>query len=340
MKNKILVTGAAGFIGYHLSQKLIEKNEVIGIDNINDYYDTNLKEDRINLLNKKSSELNKKWTFLKGDIEDKVFLKKIFESYKPSVVFNLAAQAGVRYSLVNPEAYIRSNILGFLNVIECCKLIKVKHFIYASSSSVYGGNEKVPFSEKDPVNHPISVYAATKKSNELIAHSYSHLYNLPSTGLRFFTVYGPWGRPDMAPMIFAQNIINNKPLKIFNNGYMYRDFTYIDDVIKAMINLINVEPKPNKNFSKICPDPSTSWAPHRILNIGNNQVVSLMDFINYLEQEIGQKAKKEFQAIQPGDVEKTFADTSAIKDLTGFKPNTPIKEGIKKFIKWFKTYYS
>ena len=272
MSKKVLVTGAAGFIGYHFCQRLLNEGfDVIGLDNLNSYYDVKLKEKRINLLEKKAKNNNSNWTFSKADLIDKDFLKNIFISQKPTIVFNLAAQAGVRYSLNNPSAYINSNILGFHNLIELCKDYSVENFIYASSSSVYGGNKKIPFSEKDAVDHPVSLYAATKRTNELIAHSYSHLFGLPCIGLRFFTVYGPWGRPDMAPIIFAKAIVEKKPINIFNNGDMYRDFTYIDDVIETMFRLIDKPARKNSHYSDESLNPSESWAPYRIFNVGNSR---------------------------------------------------------------------
>ena len=337
---KILITGVAGFIGYHLAKGLINKSlDIVGLDNLNSYYETKLKKDRLKNLDLIASKSSALWKFIKLDLKDEDKLLEIFEKYKPDVVINLAAQAGVRYSLENPKAYISSNIVGFCNILECCKKYPVKNFIYASSSSVYGGNKKLPFSETSNVDHPVSLYAATKKSNELIAHTYSHLYEIPCTGLRFFTVYGEWGRPDMAPMIFAKAIYDNKPIKIFNNGLMKRDFTYINDIIECIIKLINKPAKGNKNFDAINPDPSTSWCPHQIFNLGNNKTVKLMDFISILENEIGKKALKEFVPMQPGDVQETFANTENIFEYIGFKPSTNIQTGIKEFISWYKQYY-
>ena len=339
MRKNILVTGSAGFIGFHLCKKLIEtNNNVIGIDNLNDYYDIYLKEKRLEILSQVSIKENN-WKFIKIDIEKKESILNIFEKYQPEVVVHLAAQAGVRYSLDNPSAYISSNIFGFLNILEACKTSEVKSLLYASSSSVYGGNTKVPFSENDSVNHPVSIYAATKRSNELMAHSYSHLYSIPCTGLRFFTVYGPWGRPDMAPMIFAKAIINEKPIKIFNYGNMSRSFTFIDDVIEVIMRLIHKPAIPDKSFNTDEPIPSTSWSPHMILNIGNPKSIRLLDFINHLENEIGKKSIREFQAIQKGDVIDTLSDNRILEKLIGNFPETSLKKGIKIFINWYWDYH-
>ena len=339
-KNTILVTGAAGFIGFHVCKKLINNNyDVIGIDNLNEYYEIDLKKARLNELDKYSSIEKGDWNFCIGALENLTFLKDIFSDYSPSIVINLAAQAGVRYSISNPKSYINSNIIGFSNILECCRLMQIDHLVYASSSSVYGGNKKIPFSEKDQVNHPVSLYAATKKANELLAHSYSSLYNLPSTGLRFFTVYGPWGRPDMAPMIFAKAIFENKPINIFNNGKMQRDFTYIDDVTESILRIIKKPALSDKKFNKFKPNPSTSWAPHRLFNIGNDQPVGLLFFIEILEKIIGKKAIKNYLPLQPGDVERTWAETNLIKEYIGFKPYTDLENGLNQFINWFKKYY-
>ena len=337
---KILITGVAGFIGYHLSKNLLKSSfTVIGLDNINSYYDKQLKFDRLKDLEILKNDKYLDWEFIKADLEDENLLNKIFKENRPEIVINLAAQAGVRYSLENPKAYISSNIVGFCNILECCKKYPVKNFIYASSSSVYGGNKKLPFSESSNVDHPVSLYAATKKSNELIAHTYSHLYEISCTGLRLFTVYGPWGRPDMAPMIFAKAIFDNKPLKIFNNGLMKRDFTYIDDVIKCISKLIERPAKANIKFNKMNPDPASSWSPHQVFNLGGSNTIELMDFISILEKEIGKKAIKEFLPMQPGDIEETFANTDSIYQYVGYKPSTSISDGIKEFISWYKKYY-
>ena len=341
-KNKrILVTGAAGFIGYHLCKKLIsENNEIIGIDNLNSYYDINLKKARLKELESSSSKESSNWKFVKCNLKDKLALNNIFEKYNPNIIINLAAQAGVRYSLENPMAYIDSNITGFINLLECCRKYKILNLIYASSSSVYGGNTKIPFSEKDNVDHPVSLYAATKKSNELMAHTYSHLFNLPAIGLRFFTVYGPWGRPDMSPMLFTKAILEKKPLKIFNNGNMFRDFTFIDDVIQIIVKLLDKPAEINKDFNFKNPQPDSSWAPHRIFNVGNSKSIYLIDFIENLEEEIGLKAIKKFEDMQPGDVKVTSADTLSIEEYINFKPNTSLKKGIKNFYNWYKSYYT
>ena len=337
---KIFITGVAGFIGFHLADYLL-KNEfdVLGIDNLNDYYDPTLKHARLAELEKTSKKFKNDFIFFKGNLEDRDLLSNIFINYNPEFVINLAAQAGVRYSLENPSAYLNSNIIGFSNIIECCKNRKIEHLIYASSSSVYGGNIKLPFSEFDNVDHPISLYAATKKANELIAHTYSHLYNIPTTGLRFFTVYGPWGRPDMALFKFTRSILNDEPIEVYNNGEMVRDFTYIDDIIKSIFLLLTKKPLPNKNFNKINPDPSSSWSPYRVFNIGNSDPQQLMDYIRCLENSLNKKAKINFLPMQPGDVKATYANTDLLKQWINFKPETTIKYGINKFVKWYKNYY-
>ena len=339
MSEYILVTGCAGFIGFHLCKKLIEDGyRVIGIDNINDYYDTGLKKKRLEILSQIS--LNKKnWEFFKIDLIEKNLLSQIFEKYKPAIVINLAAQAGVRYSLENPEAYINTNINGFFNILECCKFSKVKSLLYASSSSVYGGNTKVPFSENDSVNHPISLYAATKRSNELMAHSYSHLYGISCTGIRLFTVYGPYGRPDMAPMIFADAIINKKALKIYNYGNMSRSFTYIDDVTNILMRLIKKPATQDSSFDTKNPNSNSSWCPNRIFNIGNDKAIGLLTFINMLEKELGLEAIKDFDSIKKGDVVDTQSDNTVLNKWIGTYPKTSLREGIKIFVNWYKNYY-
>ena len=337
---KVLVTGSAGFIGYHLSKLLLEKQiNVIGIDNINSYYDINLKKERNKQLKRISKETSSDYIFLKGNIADKEFIQASFKKFKPQYVINLAAQAGVRYSIENPSAYVNSNLVGFNNIIDACRNEEVRHLIFASSSSVYGGNKLLPFKEIHNVDHPVSLYAATKRSNELIAHTYSHLYNLPCTGLRFFTVYGPWGRPDMAPMIFTESIFKGKPIKIFNNGNSYRDFTYIDDVVYAVEKLIDNPAKSEDVLQYINPDPSSSWAPYKIYNIGNSKKINLMEFINILEEEIGIQANKKFLPIEKGDIQSTLSDTSSLEKVIGYKPKTNLREGIRKFLKWFRNYY-
>jgi len=341
MFHRILITGSAGFIGYHLSRKLIELGfNIVGIDNLNSYYDINLKNARLSRLKEAASKHKDILAdFIKVDLVDKNLIDEVFNHYKPDVVVHLAAQAGVRYSLTNPAEYINSNLLGFGNILENLRRVKVKNFIYASSSSVYGGNKKVPFSEKDPVNHPISLYAATKKSNELMAHSYSHLYGIPSTALRLFTVYGPWGRPDMAPMIFTKSIFSGNPIDIFNFGNMKRDFTYIDDVILTIIELINKPATSDIQFNRDNPNPSTSWACHRIFNLGSNNPIELNTFINLLENEIGKKANKNFIKMQPGDIQETFSDNELVYEWSGYKERTTINKGIRNFIDWYKEFY-
>ena len=338
-KKYILVTGAAGFIGYFTCKRLInEKNNVIGIDSINSYYDVNLKNTRIKDLKNTSLKNGKTLEFIKLNLEDTFKLNKIFDKYRPEIVIHLAAQAGVRYSLINPKAYIDSNILGFFNILECCKDFGVNHLLYASSSSVYGGNKKLPFCETDPVDSPSSLYAATKKSNEIIANSYSHLYDIPMTGMRFFTVYGPLGRPDMAPMIFADAIMNNKPIKIFNYGKMKRDFTFIDDIVECIIRCSLKTPTKDlilENF----PNQSLNLnAPHKILNFGNSSPIQLMDFVEILERALNKKAIKEYLPIQQGDVEETEASVKNLQKWINFIPKTTLKEGIQIFAEWFIRY--
>ena len=331
----ILVTGSAGFIGYAVSKKLLERgDQVIGIDNHNDYYDPKIKDDRCNKLKKFSH-----YTHHKISIEDEISLDKIFKKYSPEIVVNLAAQAGVRYSIENPIAYINSNILGFANILESCRYNSVKNLVYASSSSVYGANTKMPFLENDSVNHPLSVYAATKKSNELMAHSYSHLYNISTTGLRFFTVYGPWGRPDMALFKFTKNILEEKPIDVFNNGNHKRDFTYIDDIVEGVIKTIDNPAVGNLSWNSNQPDPGSSKAPWRVYNIGNNKPVKLIDYIVALELALKKKAKMRFLPLQPGDVQDTHADIESLKQKFHYKPSTTVTEGVKNFIRWYKDYY-
>ena len=335
MAKKILVTGAAGFIGFHLSNKLCEGDwEVVGLDNMNNYYDVKLKNDRLNLLMPQRN-----FKFQKLDLVDREGMKKLFKEEGFNYVVNLAAQAGVRYSLENPYSYVDSNLTGFLNILEGCRHNPVEHLIYASSSSVYGANTKMPFSVHDNVDHPVSLYAATKKANELMAHTYSNLYKIPTTGLRFFTVYGPWGRPDMALFIFTKKIAEGKPIDVYNNGKMRRDFTYIDDIVDGIIKLIPKIPEPNPKWDSNNPDSATSFAPYKLYNIGNNQPVELLRFIEVIEEKLGKKAEKNFISIQPGDVPATYADVDDLIDAVGFKPNTPIEAGITKFVEWFKRYY-
>ena len=329
------MTGVAGFIGMHSAKKLLDDgHEIIGIDNLNDYYDITLKEDRLKLL-----EGYKNFRFLKLDIKDQKDVADLFKKESPQRVLHLAAQAGVRYSIQNPYVYIDSNIQGFINILEGCRAIKTEHLVFASSSSVYGGNTKVPFSEHDNVDHPVSLYAATKKANELMAHTYSHLYQIPTTGLRFFTVYGPWGRPDMSPMLFTKAILADEPIQVFNHGDMMRDFTYIDDIIASVNETLFKTATSNRNFDGQHPDPATSHAPYRIFNIGNSHPVPLMQFIETIEDALGKKAIKKMMGMQAGDIKITSADTSELNQWVNFKPNTSIKEGVKRFIDWYKTYY-
>jgi len=334
-KSKKMVTGAAGFIGFHLCKRLIEEgDEVVGIDNLNDYYDVALKKARLAQL-----ESKKKFKFIKLSLEKKEDILSLFKSEEFDVVVNLAAQAGVRYSLINPYAYLDSNIYGFLNILEGCRHAKAKHLVFASSSSVYGLNTRMPFSVHQNVDHPISLYGATKKANELMAHSYSYLFGIPTTGLRFFTVYGPWGRPDMALFLFTKAMLENRPIDIYNFGNMERDFTYIDDIIEGVIRVMKRIPDSNPQWSSENPDPATSAAPFKLYNIGNNNPVKLLSLIQVLEACLGKKAKKNFLPIQPGDVPATFADVeNLIKDVD-FNPTTPIEEGVKKFVGWYQGYY-
>ena len=339
MKRIVLITGAAGFIGASLAKKLIlNGDKVIGIDNLSTYYDVLLKKQRLKQIDDVSSK-DSNWYFYEYSLEDYESLFKVFEKHKPEIVINLAAQAGVRYSLIDPNSYIQSNLVGFGNILELVKSFSVQNFIYASSSSVYGGNTKLPYKECDPVNHPISLYAATKRSNEIIAHSYSHIYGIAATGLRFFTVYGPLGRPDMAPMIFAKSILNSEPIKVFNYGKMSRDFTYIDDVVESIFRCTFKKAISNKFFDSNNPDPATSKAPHIILNIGNSESVELLRFIEILEENLGKKAIKEFHPIQEGDVLNTFADNSSLQNWINFSPTISIEVGLRKFAKWYKDYY-
>jgi UDP-glucuronate 4-epimerase len=347
---RILVTGTAGFIGFHLAKYLLERgDEVIGIDNINDYYDVNLKYSRLaetgifpagtsdgELIR---SEKYPNYRFAKIDITDRDALERLMNREKLDAVCNLAAQAGVRYSIINPQAYIESNIHGFLNILEACRHHDIKHLVYASSSSVYGLNENMPFSTRNNVDHPVSLYAASKKSNELMAHTYSHLFSLPTTGLRFFTVYGPWGRPDMAPVLFTKAITEGKAIKVFNNGQMRRDFTYIDDIVEGIVRVIDNPPSGNEGWEGLKPDPSTSKAPYRIFNIGRGEPVDLMEFIAAIERNLGMEAKKEFLPMQDGDVAATWANIEDLKNILGYQPKVSVSEGISRFISWYLNYY-
>ena len=339
MKQNILVTGAAGFIGYHLSKELLRKNHsVLGFDNLNNYYDRNLKIDRLEDLKNFSGD-TKNFKFMEGDIADEESLNAAFQKNKPQILYNLAAQAGVRYSLENPMAYIQSNIVGFTNILELSRKYSIDHLIYASSSSVYGGNKKLPFQESQGVDHPISIYAASKRSNELMAHTYSHLYGLPTTGLRFFTVYGPWGRPDMALFKFTKKIINNEKIEVFNKGDMLRDFTYVDDVIKSLINLIDKPPITNKNYDPMNTVPNKSWCAFNIFNVGNSNPIQLMKYVEAIELALNKKAIIDFLPMQPGDVQMTYANSDNLYDWIQYRPSTSINEGINNFINWYIKYF-
>lgn len=335
---RVLITGAAGFIGFHLARRLLlEDIEVVGVDSLNDYYDPSLKMARLDVLTKLPRAQNFKFEQL--DIADSQALGKLFEASSFTHVVNMAAQAGVRYSLQNASAYVQSNLVGFANLLECCRHHSVAHFVYASSSSVYGLNGARPFSTRHNVDHPISIYAATKKSGELMAHSYSYLFGLPCTGLRFFTVYGPWGRPDMALHLFTSAILEDKPIKVFNKGRLHRDFTYIDDIVEGVRRVLEKPARPNPDFDLAAPDPSSSTAPWKIYNIGNSETVAIGNFISTLEKVLGKKAIIEYLPMQPGDVESTWADVGDLERFTGFKPATPLKKGIEAWVKWYKYYY-
>ena len=332
---RIFVTGSAGFIGYHVARRLLDRgDDVVGIDNVNDYYDPSLKEARLALL-----RAYPRFTFERIDIADAQAMARCFETHRPERVVHLAAQAGVRYSLTNPRAYTDSNISGFLNILEGCRHNHVEHLVYASSSSVYGANTRQPFSEHQNVDHPVSLYAATKKANELMAHTYAHLFALPSTGLRFFTVYGPWGRPDMALFKFTRGILAGEPIPVFNEGRMIRDFTYIDDVAEGVVRVLDRIAEGDPEWSSDDPDPARSRAPYRVYNIGNNNPVQLLEYIAMLEEQLGKKAKMELLPIQPGDVPATMADVRELEQATGFRPSTTVREGIAAFVKWYKEYY-
>ncbi len=333
--SKILVTGAAGFIGFHLARRLLaDGHQVTGFDNLNDYYDVTLKESRLRILTDLEG-----FSFVRGALEDRSAVEGLFATVDFDYIVNLGAQAGVRYSLQNPHAYIESNISGFLNIIECCRHSSVKHLVYASSSSVYGANATVPFSEHHSADHPVSLYAATKKSNELIAHTYAHLFAIPVTGLRFFTVYGPWGRPDMAYFSFTKAILEGRPINVFNHGRMQRDFTYIDDIIEGVVRVMNHIPAADPSWNAATPDPATSTAPYRVYNIGNHQPVELGRFIEVLEESLGRKAIKNFLPMQPGEVLVTCADVSDLAEAVGFRPSTSIEDGIACFVEWYREYY-
>ncbi|WP_428826385.1 NAD-dependent epimerase [Azonexus sp. IMCC34842] len=332
---KILVTGAAGFIGMTASLRLLARgDEVVGLDNLNDYYEVSLKESRLARL---TSHAN--FRFVKLDVGDRAGMEALFAAEKFDKVIHLAAQAGVRYSIQNPHAYVDSNLVGFINILEGCRHHKVQHLVYASSSSVYGGNTKMPFSEHDSVDHPVSLYAATKKANELMAHTYSHLYGLPTTGLRFFTVYGPWGRPDMALFLFTKAILEGRPIDVFNHGNMKRDFTYVDDIVEGVIRVLDKTAAANPAYDAISADPASSNVPYRVFNIGNNNPVQLLDFIGAIENALGQKAEKRLLPLQDGDVPATFANTDLLNDWVGFVPGTTVQEGVSRFIAWYRDYY-
>ena len=333
---KILVTGAAGFIGMTTSLRLLARgDEVVGLDNLNDYYEVSLKENRLKRLTALPG-----FRFVKLDVGDRAGMEKLFAEEKFDKVIHLAAQAGVRYSIQNPHAYVDSNLVGFINILEGCRHNQVQHLVYASSSSVYGGNTKMPFSEHDSVDHPVSLYAATKKANELMAHTYSHLYGLPTTGLRFFTVYGPWGRPDMALFLFTKAILEGRPIDVFNHGNMKRDFTYIDDIVEGVIRVMDRNAAANPEYDAIAADPATSNAPYRVFNIGNNNPVQLLDFIGAIENALGQKAEKRLLPLQDGDVPATYANTDLLNDWVGFVPGTSVQDGVGRFVAWYREYYS
>lgn len=337
----VLVTGAAGFIGFHLSTRLLERGTaVVGYDNVNPYYDPSLKRARIDQLQDTANRTGTSFQLIEADLEDRQAMDAVFQAHKPQKVVNLAAQAGVRYSIDNPAAYIQSNLVGFGHILEGCRHHGVENLLYASSSSVYGGNTCLPFSENQSVDHPVSLYAASKKANELMAHTYSHLYGLPATGLRFFTVYGPWGRPDMALFLFTKSMLDGKPIQVFNKGQMVRDFTYIDDIIESLVRLLDKPATPEVAFDSSSPDPATSWAPHRVFNIGNSNPTPLMDYIEAVEAALGITSIKELMPMQPGDVPATAADTSALESWIGFKPNTSVKEGVARFVAWYREFYA
>jgi UDP-glucuronate 4-epimerase len=334
-RGNVLLTGSCGFIGFHLARRLLDEGQrVVGLDNLNDYYDVQLKLDRLSQL-----EVHPGFEFHRLDLADRSGMAELFESSQPEIVVHLAAQAGVRYSLENPHAYVDSNIVGFLNVLEGCRHGPVKHLVYASSSSVYGANTRMPFSVEDPVDHPISLYAASKKANEMMAHCYSHLYELPTTGLRFFTVYGPWGRPDMALFRFTRAILEGRPIDVYNHGRMRRDFTYIDDIVEGVRRVMDKIPAPNPEWSGDSPDPGSSRAPYRLYNIGNNSPVELMALIGALERCLGREAEKNYLPMQPGDVPATYADVDALMEAVGFRPATSIETGIRRFVDWYLDYY-
>ena len=337
----IFLTGAAGFIGAAVCERLLARGErVVGFDNFNPYYDPALKRARIAQLQVTAARTDTSWALIEADLEDRAAVEAAFTQHKPTTVIHLAAQAGVRHSIENPAAYIQANLVGFGHILEGCRHQGVEHLVYASSSSVYGGNTNLPFTEHQPVNHPVSLYAATKKANELMAHTYSNLYGLPATGLRFFTVYGPWGRPDMAPMLFAKAILAGEPIRVFNQGRMRRDFTYIDDIVTGVIACADKPASADPSFDTAAPDPATSWAPHRLFNIGNSKPEELLRFIELLEQALGRPAIRDLQPMQPGDVEATAADTSLLEAWVGFRPSTSIEAGVERFARWYQASYA
>jgi len=340
MDRPVLVTGAAGFIGFHLSIRLLQRGTpVVGFDNLNPYYDPALKRARLAQLQATAASTGTAFDPIEADLDDRAAVEAAFAAHKPGRVVNLAAQAGVRYSIENPAAYIQANLVGFGHILEGCRHHGIEHLVYASSSSVYGGNTKLPFSEHDSVDHPVSLYAASKKANELMAHTYSHLYGLPATGLRFFTVYGPWGRPDMALFLFTKAMLEGRSIQVFNNGQMVRDFTYVDDIVESLLRVLDKPAAPDPAFDAASPDPGTSWAPHRVFNIGNSNPTPLLDYIEAIEAALGVTAQKELLPMQPGDVPATAADTSALEGWIGFKPNTPVREGVARFVDWYREFY-
>lgn len=333
--SRILVTGVAGFVGYHVAERFLARgDEVLGLDNLNDYYDVRLKQARLARLESKPA-----FSFFKLDLKDRTDIERFFAEHRPDVVIHLAAQAGVRYSLTNPHVYVDSNVTGFLHILEGCRHTKVKHLVYASTSSVYGLNTRMPFSEHQNVDHPLTLYAATKKANELMAHCYSHLFGIPSTGLRFFTVYGPWGRPDMALFLFTKAILEGRPIQVFNRGDMQRDFTYVDDIVEGVIRVADNPPLPNPAWSCAAPDPATSTVPWRIFNIGNSQPTQLLRYVEVIEECLGRKASKEMLPMQPGDVPDTWAEASALEEAVGYRPATSVETGVRRFVEWYREYY-
>ena len=337
---KILVTGNAGFIGFHTARRLLDRGDsVIGVDVVNDYYDPAIKEARLKILEETAARTGSHYVFLRQDLADQQAVNEAFREHRPERVIHLAAQAGVRYSLENPHAYVQSNVVAFTNILEACRYHQLQHLTYASTSSVYGANTNMPFSEHDSVNHPLQFYAATKKANELMAHSYSHLFRLPTTGLRFFTVYGPWGRPDMALFLFTRAILAGEPIQVFNYGHHTRDFTYIDDIVEGVIRASDDVAHPNPEWNSDSPDPATSNAPYRLFNIGNNDPVHLAEYIEAIEEALGKPATRELLPLQPGDVPATFADCSELEKVVGYKPNTPVTEGVANFVAWYREFY-